>query len=139
MLSLYGGPCDPMQDSDRSTCRDADVSDNLAPMLPPSSTLREGQNAKVCNILVFNSLTLSHAISQATGQADLAYLGSNPLPTPSEIVAAYQLFNPGRAPTPAIQTALANVAQGAQEAGKPLDPWRYVFLTLCYAPDWQMP
>ncbi len=137
-LTKFGGPCDLASESGL-TCTGLDSADQSAPVLPGTSTPREGQRMKACNVLSFNDTALQYAIRTITGKTDLAYLTTTPLPSDSDIQLAYEMFYPGRG-TIASSTLskLKTLAQTAQDA-KTLDPWRYVILALCYAPDWQMP
>ncbi len=82
---------------------------------------------------------MQYAIKLATGRPDLSYLNSNPLPTSEEIKSAFALFNPGeQAPPQHVVDSLLTLAGQAREANKPLDPWRYVLLTICYDTQWQV-
>ncbi len=153
--SLFGGSCDSMKQAPASTqaggdtCGDLDVSSYAAPFVPVSSTPRAGLTMKVCNILAFNDTTLQYAIKNATQKTDLAYLSTNSIPSSAEIVAAYNLFFTGKdTPPQAVITSLTTLAQAVQSPNFPscpaqrpncqFDPWRYVFLVLCYQPDWQV-
>jgi len=121
-------------------CSSLNVGDIGSTFFPSSSPPREGQRMKVCNVMSFNDSTLMHAISQITGISDLTnHLASNPIPSPSDIEAAYDYFNPGQTTSSAALTAIRDVAAAAQEASKPLDPWRYALLALCYDASWQIP
>lgn len=138
-LSKFGGPCDFMGTFDR-VCANVDMDDIGAAMMPVSVTPREGQRMKACNALSFDDALLSYAIKQATGKTDLTYLNTTPTPTIAEMSAAYELFNPGRSPLPSLVTdKLTTVANSARTitGATSLDPWRFVLLTICYAPDWQ--
>ena len=145
LVTKFGGPCDPMLEPPPSgeapgpVCSGVDTQVFTGPVTPLSSTPREGQRMKACNVLCFNDTTLGNAIEAATQKTDLSYLGSNPIPSNEEITAAYNLFFPALVPPASIVSSLGAVAQAAEDASAPFDPWRAVLLTLCYAPDWQVP
>ncbi len=136
--SKFDGPCDPMGAATLG-CKGLDVEDISAPLLPVMSTPRAGQVMKVCNRLSFTDATVNYAISNITGQSNLSYLTTTPIPTDAELQKAYEFFYPGRNASLAIVTKLRELATVARESGKERDPWRYVLLTLCWSPDWQMP
>lgn len=136
-LTKFGGPCD-LAGETGLTCTGVDSADQSAPVLPGTSTPREGQRMKACNVLSFNDTALQYAVRNITGKTDLAYLATSPLPSDSEIQLAYEMFYPGRGAIPASTEKLKSLATAAKDS-KTLDPWRYVILALCYAPDWQMP
>jgi len=145
-ISIFGGVCDqmgqlPATGEGEDQCSGVDASKFSAPIIAPASPSRAGRNIQACNRLVFNSndQIARYAITQATQLSDLSYLNSNPIPTAAQIVAAYTMFNPGEpAPPQAAIDSLNLLAQVVQEPAKPLDPWRYVLLLLCYYPQWQV-
>lgn len=148
-LSLFSGPCDSNTNPTRGifVC-DAgipglvsDVTDLNSSQIGLSSTGREGQRLRTCDELVYTDATVRYAISQATGIADLSYLnsGGNSVPSKLQLKAAYALFNPGRSLPASVVSNLETLATAAVQAGRPLDPWRYSLLAICYAPEWQIP
>jgi hypothetical protein len=120
-------------------CAGLDLADIEAPIIPSDSTPREGLRIKVCNVMAFDDNTVRYAITAITGNSDLTYLNNTPVPTPTQIETAYDYFFPGKTTSSAALSAILDLAAAAQEANKPLDPWRYAILSLCYAPDQQMP
>lgn len=153
MISIFGGQCDQMGQvpaigQGPDTCIGVDVSVFSSPFIPSSTASRAGQTVKVCNALSFNDTTLQYAIQQATQKTDLTYLKTNTIPTAAEIVKAFTLFYPGGLqPSQTVLDRLSALGAAAQNVGSScpgsdlnchLDPWRYVFLALCYDQDWQV-
>jgi len=145
-ISIFGDRCDPMGQLPATgegpdVCSGVDSSTFASPIVTVASPSRAGRSIQACNRLVFNSndQMVRYAITQATQISDLTYLNSNPIPTGAQLAAAYAIFNPGEAAPPqAVFDKLNLLAQAVQEANKPLDPWRYVLLMLCYYPQWQV-
>jgi hypothetical protein len=150
-ISTFGGACDPMKEAPAAgegvdSCSNVDAPSFVSPIVPVASTRRAGQTIKVCNILNMSDVTLQYAISFITGKSDLNYLKVDRIPTPDELKAAYRVFFPTRgAPSTDILTDLTSLATALRSStcttGHPrceLDSWRYVLLTLCYEPSWQV-
>ncbi len=131
----FGGPCDPRGGKVPTACvqMQAPSIDTEAPILPVSDSPREGLRMKACRELVFNDATLYFAVSRVSETSSPTVA-----PTDDEIESAFELFFPGRFAPAAVLLSLKKLSVSAGKNPKtPEDPWRYLFLTLCYAPDWQ--
>ncbi len=139
-ISIFSGTCDQSTFTAVGyyNCEGDMIDVDASPIALPSVG-REGQRMRACNELVYTPASLDFSIQQITGRSDLSYLSANPIMSETELRSAYAAFNPGRQLPPTAIQPLLNLAEDAQEANRPKDPWLYVLLALCYAPEWQMP
>jgi mono/diheme cytochrome c family protein len=161
--SKFGGACDRMNSYTHSyptviRCNEpgasltsklvnVDLADIDAPRLPDSNTSREGLRMLACKqSLLGDNSAISYIIQQVKGSGDTSFLQTTPRMSADDVKKMYRLFYPGRDPKPPILDALLAVSDQAQTLplasvgpnGKAFESWRYVALTLCKAPDWQL-
>jgi mono/diheme cytochrome c family protein len=161
--SKFGGACDRLNSYTHSyptviRCNEpgpsltsklvnVDLADIDAPRLPDSNTSREGLRVLTCKqALLGDNMALSHIIQQVKGSSDTSFLQTTPRMSSDDVKKMYRLFYPGRDPKPPILSALLAVSDEAQikglasvgPNGVAFESWRYVALTLCKAPDWQL-
>ncbi len=161
--SKFGGSCDRLNSYTHSyptvqRCNepglsltskliDVDLVNIEAPRLPDSNTVREGLRVLTCKqSLLSDNTALTNLIQQVKGSGDTSFLQTNPRMSSDDVIKMYRLFYPGRDPKVPILNALLAVSDEAQTRplapvganGTSFESWRYVALTLCKAPDWQM-
>lgn len=125
-IAAFGGPCDPYA----SGCNG---SSSQASVIGVATSSREALRTRACERIVANDTAVNFAVSQAGAMAANR-------PADGEIRRAYDLFYPGKNPTHEGFLALENVVASAESQGlAPLESWRFLFLSLCLAPDWQVP
>ncbi len=156
----FGGNCDPMNSyTHRSAvrCNEPGLagtnrvvqvrSINLeGSAIPETFVTREGFRIKACQKIAFdNNDAISFVVNRVRGDNGVNSLATSPNMSVQEVIAAYQMFYPGRSPSSDITMKLKAVADRAQAAeltpiganDKRFESWRYVMLTLCRVPDWQ--
>jgi hypothetical protein len=76
---------------------------------------------------------------QARGVATSTFMTTE-VPTLTDIKVAYDLFSPGRIPSDDLVKSLkTDVVDYSVSTGLvPLESWRFLFLTLCISPHWQV-
>lgn len=144
-VSSFGGPCDPrgsvQPGSDSCFVLWPDSNDIQAVMVNSSDVRRESLRLKACRALVFDNTSFKYSIARVAGTVYANQVVSSPvllIPTEQNIIDTYQLFFPGISPPIRVVGALGNlVSESALDPEKVSDPWRYLMLTVCYAPDWQ--
>lgn len=136
-ISNFGGPCEPYA----TNCRLRMPANQLqpggytqAPMIPGPNAIRVAVLYRACDRIT----QIDAAIENA--RARTGATSSGVIPTNAQIVAAYQLFYVDRTPTSDVTTALAGVISETQTKAYPsIEAWRFLFVTLCQAQDWQIP
>ncbi len=136
-------------------------------LVPDSTVVREGYRTLACESITFegaynnadpnapflvalqNVKNLTAALqSIAPSAVDFStYPATGSIPSDIELRIAHMLFYNFADPSAAQITALRTVATRANQNDvaavgdwpKRFEPWRYVFYTLCLAPDWQIP
>jgi len=89
---------------------------------------------RTCDQLVAKDACLNFA-AQMTGAASATAAP----PTEGQLSTAFELFHPGREPSPEVMQSLRNVADGANSQFKSAQAaWQMAFLTLCLSPSWQI-
>jgi hypothetical protein len=143
---LMGGPCD----NNDVDCPDDIQEDTQAPMLPATVAGRESMVTRTCDLIVSTDAAIRYAAAQARDES-LSQNFSDPTdadttaPTTNDLQAAYELFYSGKVPDPTVISQLQTVSTQALVVAKAagvtpdLDAWRFTLLTLCLAPDWQIP
>ncbi len=91
---------------------------------------------RACERILSLDAVVRTAASQAMGMS-----APSPLPEVIEgdIAAAYELFFPGKAPSEEVVRELKTLSHEAQGDGDSLEGWRFLFLSLCICPSWQVP
>jgi hypothetical protein len=159
--AAFGGPCEVFN-ADNNRC-DSARANTQAAILPTSITTREAYRMRTCytitstdgvydgvqkkTVSVMNSTAhpTVYAANQALGRDAFGKTADLTPPTASDLAAAYALFFPTRTPPESVIHNLQAVADAARAtypapANNPnLEAWRNVLLTLCLAPDWQIP
>jgi hypothetical protein len=130
-MAAFGGPCDQAGRVGGNNCGGR-LSFSQLPMLPVSMATREGYRLRACETLTFDDNLLKYAV----GQIEAATLLDPPNSTAVDKV--YEQFYPGQKPTTAVHDALVDVVRKASDGKTPLDGWRFLFMTVCSSPDWQL-
>jgi hypothetical protein len=133
-IGHFGGPCDPNQNLD---CTGS--GESQAPMIPLATTPRMALITRLCDQIVESDTAIQFAIQQALEAAALP--SQIPNPTPATLATAYDLFQPGLTAPSNVIDGLKEVADAAESVPNSvgaLDSWRFVFLTLCLNPTWQV-
>lgn len=134
----FGGPCDPaISDTECSSPVEA-----FAALVPIAITARESYRTRACEEISSQDSAILHAYMQAKmPQADSSSGVVPGWPGIADFQLAYDLFYPGRAMPSGVASALLEVTEAAKrlERTSPVEGWRYLLLTLCLAPDWQLP
>jgi hypothetical protein len=147
----WGGPCDPYANSllmptkqtDGSVqrvvasvsprgCTDSSFSQSA--ILPGASTTRLAWTIRACDRIVSSDPAVLYAATQAglTGSITVP-------PTTALIQSTYNIFYPGVPITAAVQTGLQGVVnQAVSLYPNTNEAWRYLLLTLCSSPGWQI-
>jgi hypothetical protein len=124
----FGGPCDQLGRIGYNHCG-GKASGSQAAIIPSTMATREGYRMRACEAIAQNFGAVAFAVEQIDG-ADV-----DSEPTTKQLRAAYDLFYPGIEAPSGVIAALGEVADAADG---PSNGWRYVFLTLCLSPDWQL-
>jgi hypothetical protein len=132
-VGQFGGPCDPAIPND---CQQG--GDSLAPMVPVANSARAALSTRACDKIASSDAAVTFAGAQASTSGTTAITTRNP--NQAEIAAMYDLFFPGRTPNQEILTNLAAIATDARNLNYSyIESWRFILLTLCLSPDWQIP
>jgi hypothetical protein len=104
-------------------------------MLPSGSSSRMAWTIRACDYFASIDDALKVAVGKAGGNANAI----NTPPTDDEIRSAYDLFHPGVPLPPEVFSALKNVVTTANSKF-PNSPeaWRFLIVTLCSSPSWQI-
>lgn len=136
--ALFGGPCDVQAESVQPdpACGTADIG---AAIVPSVTTAREGLRTQTCDRIVQEDAAIRYAAAQVRDLPDGDFSVTE-MPTIADIKAAYELFMPGRPLPDDIAAELKNgVVEGAKNSGgSTTESWRFLFLTLCISPQWQI-
>jgi len=128
----FGGACDA---NNPSSCPSQVnlLSGSDVSSVPKFSSGRAGIQIKACDRIVQKNSAIEYALREINAWP----LVSNP--RIDDIAQAYQLFYPGKQPALQVIYALLNISSEAQKNNFALiDSWRFIFLTLCMSPDWQL-
>lgn len=136
--ALFGGPCDIHSESAQSepNCTFEDVSAGPVPVV---TSAREALRTQTCDRIVQDDAAIRYAAAQARDLDDGSFIDSE-APGDADIQAAFELFVPGRTlPADALEALKTGVVAGAQkQSGKTAEGWRFLFLTLCLSPQWEI-
>ena len=151
----FGGPCDPMVDPGNflqgtlrrvASCNSR--SDSQALVVSTSVPGREALRVQACEEIALLDGAIRYAATLALGGTPGDALlaapgGSLQVPDDTLIRAAAALFSPARKLADESLASLREVVAGARGLEGVQDPaleaWRYLFLTLCREPHWQIP
>jgi len=138
-----GGSCDPYVPGECPGTSAVNTPDSFGfsrsgeSLLDSVPSLGSGRSALVtraCDKLVSHDPALLIAASQITGNGT-----GSPWAAPTDVglVAAFQLFYPARTPSTEVITELRSVSTQAAQYGYQ-ESWRFVLLTVCLSPAWQI-
>lgn len=137
VMAMGGESCQPY----RNDCEGNDglagwspFGDSVLPSIPRATTLRAALISRACHGIVAKDEAILFATANVLGGA----LSTMRQPTEADILAAFNEFSPGRSLNDESAKQLLNVTQRAGEMGM-LEAWRFLFLTLCLEPGWQIP
>ena len=145
--SIFGGPCAIMGDPPAASgyvqeiCSGVDATIFTAPVVVSDSARRYGKLWQACLRLAGTAATRDAAIMKIANTTSVAFLSTNPLPTQTHIVRAYQLFYPGKPnPPQSVIDSLSNAALAARQA-HPTDNFiamQALLAALCGDPFYQV-
>ena len=149
-MDSFGGGCDQYDRNVNSglTCLNDDcnmINCNGATVLHNqigvSSVIRQGWVLRACEEITNSNDAITYAailIGAVTTNNNRKPI-KNVLATPTRqtMASAYGLFYRSTSPSDDVLTALNNVA--VNETTSNLEKWRYIFLSLCTTPEWQVP
>lgn len=133
-----GGASDPYQALDRPGFTQVQS-------IPSASSARSALIERVCDVIHQNDTAVLAAAAKVLGAPATA--ASLKLPTEQDLASAYSLYYPGKSPSEELLEDLSQIvvqARTLQPAPRetllaPVEAWRFVFLTLCLSPEWQVP
>lgn len=158
-IDNFGGPRDIFRDPSEAECAGGYCyapSSSQAPVIAAATSVREAFRIRACyEILKVKTNMLEIPLLTAIGMAkgtitepvllsiENNFFSTLAAPTDEEITAAFELFNPGEEPGATLVAALRNFTQEISLSTQFSDPtkeaWRFLFLSLCTAPEWQIP
>ncbi len=134
----FGGPCDLYATDFNGSQNYGNCNlhaDSQASLIGPQTPSRQSLVVRACQRIVQDNAAVSAAVTNAVGSN-----ATGRAPASGDIQSMYELFYTGRVATDATLAALAMVGTGAQQKGYgTMGAWRYILLTLCQSPDWQVP
>ncbi len=130
-MAAFGAPCDQIGRPETNNCAGR-LSFSQLSMVPVSMATREGYRIRTCESLIFNDALLKFAVGQLEGASVL-----DP-PSAGATDKVYEQFYPGQQPTTGVHDALMDVVRKASEGKASLDGWRFLYMTVCSSPDWQL-
>ncbi len=134
----YGDPCDKYSrdfngNQNFGDCRD--LGESQASSVGPATPTRQSLTIRACTKITQSDAAVINAVTLAVGSDATARTL-----TAGDIQSLYDLFFTGRLAQTTTTTALKAIATSVeQKAYVSLDQWRFVLLTLCMSPDWQVP
>lgn len=164
-MDSFGGPWDPYRNTTEAICLRPGTTPSWgcinestmqAPVTATATSLREALRVRACYRILNYDATLAEAplkaaVNQAQGRSadDMTTINWATIqaPTEAEIEAAFSLFQPAEEPGQDLVSALYNLTQQIASSTAPellrirrnVEAWRYLFLSLCTAPEWQIP
>jgi hypothetical protein len=133
----FGGPCDYMSEASQSdmNCQFDDIG---VATVPSITSALEALRTQACDRIAQDDAAIRYAAAQAREVSDGSFIQSEP-PGIADIKAAYELFRPGHPlPDDIASNLKTGVVGGAMKSGGSVEGWRFLFLTLCLSPDWQL-
>ncbi len=126
--AFSGEPCDRYVD------KNCAVSESTLSMLPGPSSLRFALVNRACNQIVQSDAALSNAAKLAAPEAT-----TNEAPNDAQIESLFEIFHGGRAPTKEVLGSLSTLVRESMSLeNRPLEAWRFLLLSLCENPGWQL-
>jgi hypothetical protein len=142
-MDNFGGGCDQYDKSATGVCSADDCSivnctgaEVIHNQIGVSSVIRQGWTRKACEEISNKDSAILYAIQRITGLNNLT-IQNTPVPSNQNLIKAYTLFYRSVAPNSAVTTSL--VAISNSETTNHFEKWRYVLLSLCTTPEWQIP
>lgn len=138
--SFGGGPCDPYAHTGcglSSVPGLSTMGEAALPQVPAIATARMALTVRACDKLAATDDAIYFAVGliQATGVTGST--AAKTPPTDKQITQLYELFHPGATPSSTTAMDLSNIATKASLYGA-MEAWRFVLLTLCLSPSWQV-
>jgi hypothetical protein len=143
----FAGPCDVY--STRSSPIDVfygwdsngeclgESSYSQQPLIGAMNASRQAYLIRACDRILQQDSAVLNAAALAQGLTSVASVSQ---PSAANAEAVYQMFFVGRTPPAEVVQGLLAVASTAQSKGLPaIEAWRFMLLTTCVAPDWQVP
>ena len=136
---LFGGPSDLYKDNNTDVLVSPASDSVLAALVPSSTSARESYRIQACNLIVQNDNAVRFAGKQVRNLTSTSFM-NHEKPTVGDIKYAYDLFSPGRVPPQQVLDSLkVDVVDYSSTAGmNAFDSWRFLFLTLCISPHWEV-
>lgn len=147
-IGNFGGPCDRnltditfrlngAQHQARIYPDCKSESDSQASVIGPTTPARFSLLQRACRKILQTDSYLNtgvmNALNTTTPQTSRAM-------TDADIQAIYSAFNIGKSPSLEVLSSLKKISDVTEEKGlAKIEAWRFVFLTLCLSPDWQIP
>lgn len=134
----FGDPCDKYSrdfngNQNFGDCRD--LAESQASLVGPATAARESLVVRVCTKITQDNAAVTNAVTLAIGATAITRAVAA-----GDIQAMYDLFYPGRLAASTTSAALKGIAtEVEQKAYATIDQWRFILLTLCMSPDWQIP
>jgi hypothetical protein len=137
-----GDPCngysdmnyDPLQGTPMKPSSDCDTQASAAAaVMPTENSGREALHTRACDLILSQDSAVLYAAGLALGTT--VTTATIPAMTSTSIASAHALFFQGKPLDSTVATDLQSIATGGSSA---VDGWRFVLLTLCYAPNWQI-
>lgn len=134
---MGGGPCDPYASIPTIGSEDACTFGGLSqlPAVPGYNSIRGALVTRACNLLTVNDPAILNAVALSNPSVNPRQV----LPADTDLVAVFSLFFPGQIPSEEILDAMRKIISSVKSInGTALDAWRFVLLTLCMSPGWQI-
>lgn len=140
LAPFAGGPCDRYGEDcplmNNGSGRVDPAGESQSSVIPAPTTARFALMIRVCERITSEDKAIFFAASQAMGGAVANHL---PMPLEGDVTAAFDLFHTGEVPPKAVTNELLSLAKLAYQQGGTLEAWRFLLLTLCTSPGWQIP
>ncbi|OQW49296.1 MAG: hypothetical protein A4S09_12335 [Proteobacteria bacterium SG_bin7] len=148
-IGNFGGPCDRNQTEITFSVATngqhgiriypdcSSDSDSQGSLIGPTTPARFAFVERACKKILQTDSYLNAGAMTALG---VTTTPTARLITDADIQSLYSAFNIGKSPSLEILASLRKVAEAATDKGLGnMEGWRFVFLTLCLSPDWQIP
>jgi hypothetical protein len=145
-MDHFGGGCDQYDFNvdTNGTCLNANCNlincygtNVIHNQIGASSVIRQGWTTRTCEEITNYDPSILYAIRAIHDQPGMLRDANLPAPTNTTLTTAYGLFFRSTAPNTTVIKSLAAVADA--ETGDNFEKWRYVLLSLCVIPEWQIP
>jgi len=128
--SQFGGPCEYY----RGDCSAA--GESQLPQVPVGTSGRYGYMTRACDQITLVDVGVLFAVRLAVQDPTLLAVNVTP-PDAAAIEATFQLFYQDRSSSSEVAAELAALIRDAAVYGA-FEQWRYLLLTLCLSPGWQI-